>query len=68
MTFTADRERVVSLDPFTVEDDVVEVLNAAIAQQSDLNADEIEVIHTLVIDADGDLDSHAKVTISQPAD
>lgn len=68
MGFSPDQERVVSLDPFTVEDDVVEVLKATIAQQSDLSADEIEVIHTLVIDADGDLDSHARVTISQPAD
>jgi hypothetical protein len=59
-------KRVISLDPFEVQDETLAALESEIKSQANDDLPDIEQISSIVIDAkqDGGLDSHATIFLS----
>ena len=55
------QKRVVSLDPYEVQDETLAALKREICEQSDYELDDIDLLDTLVLDSKGEdgLESHA---------
>jgi len=63
-------KRVISLDPFKVQDETLAALESEIKSQANDEPPDIEQISSIVIDAkqDGGLDSHATIFTSSGGD